>query len=128
VAASFLNSVPLVRQVYATTYPWSLPYRHLTFAAVVLAVIGGGGFVYAGEMWGRLLGRLVGRPRLRRRVVRVGHVLVATWLVLTVWAVTVFLAIPRGLLGGFVADDAAAMEWLRAHVPPGYGGGQRHVR
>jgi hypothetical protein len=47
IVASTLNGVQLVRQVYSATWPWSLPYRHMTFASITLALLAGGGAVLA---------------------------------------------------------------------------------
>jgi hypothetical protein len=104
----------VVRTVYAATYPWSLPFRHMTVAAVPLAVLGGGGCVLVARTWQRGVGRLRGVSQ--RRASRLGRLLVVTWLVLGTWAIAAFLAVPRGLLVGFSRDDAAAMAWLRQHA------------
>lgn len=117
IVSSFLNDIGLVRTVYAATYPWSLPFRHTTVAAVPLAVLGGGGCVALAQTWQRASGRL--RGAFRRRATRLARLLVVTWLLLGTWAVSAFLAVPRGLLVSFSQDDAAAMAWLRQHASPG---------
>src|ERR671933_772342 len=58
IVSSFLNGVGVVRTVYAATYPWSLPFRHMTVAAVPLAVLGGGGYVLVAQTWQRGAGGL----------------------------------------------------------------------
>src|SRR5438445_681741 len=114
VISSFLNFLPPVRFVYAATFPWSLPFRQMTFASVPLVLIAGGGVVGLSGMWSGLLARL--RGATRRRTQRVGRLLVVSWLVLTTWALTAFLAIPRETTASFSDDDAAAMAWLRQHA------------
>ena len=114
VVSSFLNFLPPVRFVYAATFPWSLPFRQMTFASVPLVLIAGGGAVGLSGMWSGLLARL--RGATRRRTQRVGRLLVVSWLLLTTWALTAFLAIPRETTASFSDDDAAAMAWLRQHA------------
>jgi hypothetical protein len=116
VASSFFNDEGVVRMVYAATYPWSLPFRHMTLAAVPLALLGGGGCVAVNELWRQASRRL--RAGLARRATRLARLLVVTWLLLATWAATAFLAVPRGLLASFSPDDAAAMAWLRQHAAP----------
>ena len=117
VVSSFFNDEGLVRTLYAATYPWSLPFRHMTVAAVPLALLGGGGCVAVTELWRRASGRL--RGGAARRATRLARLLVVTWLVLATWAAIVFLSVPRELLASFSPDDAAAMTWLRQHASPG---------
>src|SRR5438128_1963373 len=114
VVSSFLNFLPPVRFVYAATFPWSLPCRQMAFASVPLALLAGGGAIGLGGAWSGLLARL--RGATRRRTQRVGRLLVASWLLLTTWALTAFLAIPRESTASFSDDDAAAMAWLRQHA------------
>jgi hypothetical protein len=114
IASTFFNDIGLVRTVYAATYPWSLPFRHMTVAAVPLAVLGGGGAVAVAHIWRRASSRLHGS--FGRRAGRLARLLVVTWLVLATWAATAFLAVPRGLLVSFSPDDATAMAWLRQHA------------
>jgi hypothetical protein len=118
VIATLFNSVPLVRTVFAATYPWSLPYRHLTFASIGLAMIAGAGWVLAGRWWAGWLGRVRGEAA-QRRLTRIGRILAVTWLALSCWALIVLLGIEAGGDVSFTADDAAAMAWLRANVRPG---------
>jgi uncharacterized protein DUF6541 len=117
VVATFLNGVPLVRSVFAATYPWSLPYRHLTFASVGFGLIGGYGCLLLMRLWTSLRSRFRG-VRAQRLTLRLGRLLVVTWLLLATWALGVFLAIEAGGDVSFTADDAAAMAWLSAHVAP----------
>jgi hypothetical protein len=116
VVSSFLTDQAVVRTVYAVTYPWSLPFRHMTVAAVPLALLGGGGCVALSALWRRASSRL--RGGVARRATRLARLLVITWLVLGTWAASAFLAVPRGLLASFSPDDAAAMAWLRQHARP----------
>jgi len=118
VAASFLNGVPLVRQVYAATYPWSLPFRLLMFATVPITLIAAGGGARLASGWATAVSRVQGSD-MRRRTQRLGRLLVVTWLLLATAAVTYFLSIPRGLLSSFSNDDAAAMAWLKVNAEPG---------
>jgi hypothetical protein len=114
VVSSFLNFLPAVRFVYAATFPWSLPFRQMTFASVPLALLAGGGSVGFAGAWGSVLaGR---RGAARRRLERIGRLLVVAWLLLATWAVTEFLSIPRETTASFSDDDAAAMTWLRQHA------------
>ena len=114
---TFLNGVAVVRTVYAATYPWSVPYRHLTVAAVPLAVLGGAGCVVLTQIWQGAWSRLRGASQRRAR--RLGRLLVPAWLIVATWAVTALLAVAAGLMASFSADDAAAMGWLRQHAAPG---------
>jgi hypothetical protein len=118
VVATFLNGVPLVRTVFAATYPWSLPYRHLTFASIGLALIGGAGCVWLIRRWPAVYARIPG-VRPRRLVLRMSRLLVITWLILSTFLLTYFLSIEAGGDLSFNADDAAAMAWMRANVQPG---------
>lgn len=114
--SSYLNFLPPVRFVYAATFPWSLPFRQMMFASVPLALLGGGGCVLVGRVWSSGVGRLRGASR--RRLERMGRLLIAAWLLLTTWAVIVFVSIPRATVASFSDDDAAAMTWLRQHADP----------
>jgi hypothetical protein len=118
VVATFFNAVPLVRTVFAATYPWSLPYRHLTFASIGLAMLGGAGCVLLVRYWSALRARLPG-VRPRRLALRTGRLLVITWVILSTFLLTFFLSIQAGGDVSFTADDAAAMAWMRTHVQPG---------
>ncbi len=118
IIATLFNGVPLVRSVFAATYPWSLPYRHLTFASIGLAMIAGGGVVLLVTGWSRVVGRFHGEAG-HRRVTRVGRLMVATWLGLSCWGLIVLLGIETSADVSFTSDDAAAMAWMRAHVAPG---------
>ena len=115
VVASFFNGVPLVRDVFAATYPWSLPYRHLTFAVVTLSLLAGGGAILASDAWGRFLERMRS-VAAHRRFERLGRLLVITWLGLSTWALIAFLSIESGADVSYSKDDAAAMAWLRQNV------------
>jgi hypothetical protein len=116
--STFFNGVPLVRTVFAATYPWSLPYRHLTFASIGFAMLGGAGCVLLIRYWAELRARLPG-VRPRRLALRTGRLLVLTWLVLSTFLLGLFLSIEAGGDVSFTSDDAAAMAWMRAHVQPG---------
>jgi hypothetical protein len=116
--ATFLNGVPLVRTVFAATYPWSLPYRHLTFASIGLALLGGAGCVWLMRHWPAVYTRIPGVTP-RRLVRRTSRLLVITWLILSTFLLTFFLSIEAGGDMSFNADDAAAMAWMRANVQPG---------
>jgi hypothetical protein len=118
VIATFFSTLPAVRQVYATTYPWSLPYRQLTFAVVPLTLLAGVGAVRVMRGWSALRERARG-VATRRRLERTGRLLVVAWLLVATTALTNFLLIPRRLLSSFGADDAAAMTWLSENRAPG---------
>jgi hypothetical protein len=115
---TLFNGVPLVRTLFAATYPWSLPYRHLTFASVTLALIGGAGCVMLMSGWSRLRAGVRGEAG-QRRMTRAGRLLVVAWLVVGTWALTYFLSIEAGGDVSFTTDDAAAMTWMRQHVGAG---------
>jgi hypothetical protein len=116
--ASLFNGVPLVRTIFAATYPWSLPWRHLTFASVGLALIGGAGGVWLIQGWGSFRARLPG-VRPKRLAFRLGRLLVITWVIVSTCLLTLLLSIEAGGDVSFTADDAAAMTWMREHVQPG---------
>jgi hypothetical protein len=101
--------------VFSATYPWSLPYRHLTFASTLLALLAGGGAALGIGWWNRLLTRVRG-VAAHRRLNRVGRLLGITWLVLATWALTNFLSFEAGGDVSFTSDDAAAMAWMRQNV------------
>jgi hypothetical protein len=115
VVATVFNGLPLVRSVFAATYPWSLPYRHLTFASLGFALTGGAGSVLLADSWISLRWRLAG-ARPRRIMLRLGRLLVVAWLIVATWLLTFFLSIEAGGDVSFTADDAAAMAWMRSHV------------
>jgi len=115
VIATLFNGLPIVRSVFAATYPWSLPYRHLTFASIGFALIGGGGSVVLGSMWSDLRARARG-VRSRRLLLRLGRLLVVTWALISTSLLALLLSIEAGGDVSFTSDDAAAMGWLRAHV------------
>jgi hypothetical protein len=117
VIATLFNGLPIVRSVFAATYPWSLPYRHLTFASIGFALIGGGGSVVLMEAWSRLRGRFRG-VRVARLLGRLGRLLVVTWMLVSTALLTLLLSIEAGGDVSFTSDDAAAMAWLRLHLGP----------
>ena len=119
VASSLLNSLPVIRQIYAATYPWSVPYRHLTFASITLALLAGGGSVWLAALWAGWLAHLRG-VATRRRLSRTGRLLVVTWALLSTLAIVTLLTPASGRTpGNFTDADAAAMTWLRANAEPG---------
>ena len=119
VAASLFQSVPLVRQVYAATYPWSLPFRHLTFASLPLALVAGAGWVAVSSRWGRWIAGVRG-VNLQRRLARAGRLLVIAWLLVAAWALTFFVAISPPTKSSYSArDDGPAMAWLRSQLRDG---------
>jgi len=117
IVATQLNFIPAVRSVFAATYPWSLPFRHLTFASIGLAMIAGGGTALAAAWWTSLLARVRG-VAARRRIVRVTRLLVLAWLGLSCWALITLLSIETAGDTSFVSDDAAAMAWMASAVAP----------
>jgi hypothetical protein len=117
ILVTFCNGVPLVRTLFAITYPWSLAYRHLTFASIGLAMIAGAGCVLCANWWSALLGRVEG-AKAHRRITRLGRVLVATWLGVSCWGLIILIGLEANAYLSFNADDAAAMAWMRANVGP----------
>jgi hypothetical protein len=115
VALNAFSGVPVLAQIYAITFPWGMHYRLLmlvTVAQVLLA--GAGGVVLVGRLnhwarrptaWGRRLGRLI-------------RLLVLTWVGLTTFGLTEFMASPARAVLGYSADDASAMAWLHQHAAP----------
>jgi len=118
VASTFLNGVPLVRGLYASTFPWSLPFRLLMIVSVALIMLAGQGWVAVGHGWRVVLARLQSAGA-RRRLQRAGRLLVVTWVLLATWSTCVFLSIPAERLTGFSSADAAAMTWLQQHADQG---------
>jgi len=106
----FGNDSPLVRQVYAVTYPWGLMYRLLMVCSVAAALLGAAG--------GVALTRHL-RGRVGARLARAGRVGLGFWVVLSTWALAVFVAIPVPSVSSFGPDDGRAMDWLRQHAEPG---------
>jgi hypothetical protein len=117
-SSSFLIGLPGFRQVYAATYPWSLPFRLLMFATIPITLIAAGGSVSLASGWARVVSR-VKSADMRRRAQRLGRLLTVTWLLLAVAALTLFLSIPPRTLSSFSNDDSSAMGWLRDHAEPG---------
>jgi hypothetical protein len=113
---TFLNSLALVRQVYAFTFPWGMHYRVfmlVTIAQVLLA--GAGGVTLLSGVH-----RLSARPTAwARRLGRLTRLVVVTWVILLIWATTLFLGNPARRVLGYSSDDAAAMAWLRSTGAPG---------
>jgi hypothetical protein len=105
--------LPLVRTLYAITYPWGLPYRLFLVVAVVVALVAAVG----GLQIGRWIEARRFDHRLSARAWRVG---VVAWLIVAPWALGVFVSIPAQEVSSFAPDDdGAAMAWLRANVAPG---------
>jgi hypothetical protein len=117
IIATLFNGLPPVRSLFAATFPWSLPYRHLTFASIGLALIAGAGVVLVVGGWSRMADRLHGEAA-RRRLTRAGRVLVVTWLALSFWALMVLLGTEASSYTSFSSDDAAAMAWMHANLGP----------
>jgi hypothetical protein len=118
VVASFLNGLPLVRDVYAATYPWSLPFRLLMVATIPLALVAGVGAVQLTEVWQFCVSK-VKHPVVRRLTLRTGRVLALTWAIVTTVVLTAFLSPQAERFSSFSSNDAVAMAWLRAHASPG---------
>jgi hypothetical protein len=116
--SSFLNGVPLVAQVFSITFPWSLPYRLVTFATVPLLLLAAGGCLVAFRLWSSALARV--RNRVAHRLtMRMGRLLVVAWALVCCSLMISFVSVPAKLLPSFsAADDGAAMAWLRAHATP----------
>jgi hypothetical protein len=116
VALNGFTGVPLLRQIYAVTFPWGMHYRLLMVVTIAQALIAGaGGVVLLRQVsrwaqqptaWGRRLGRLT-------------RLLIVTWVGLTTAGLVVELAYPASLVLGYGSDDAGAMAWLRDHAEPG---------
>ncbi|MBV9599687.1 MAG: hypothetical protein JOZ87_22925 [Chloroflexi bacterium] len=117
VVVTLFNGVPIVRMFFASTYPWSLPYRHLTFASIGLAMIAGGGCVQCANWWSLRLAH-VRAEKTHRRITRLGRLLVVVWLALSSWALITLIGMEASAYGSFSADDAAAMAWMRANLGP----------
>lgn len=123
-AFSTLNVLTIVRQLYAITYPWGMHYRLLMLVSITHVLLAGLGAVELGRI---VLGRLRRWPAWTaqpqrpsaRRIRRLLTLLAPTWLILTAWALVYSLVLPRQLVDGYVADDEAAMRWLRANASPG---------
>jgi Family of unknown function (DUF6541) len=115
---TFLSEVPLVAQAFAATYPWGQQYRIFMVIAIVQSLLAAAGVL-------ALRNALAGRAKAAgptsgvRRLTRVARVLCATWLLLSIWAITLYISIPAGLVVGYSADDAAAMAWLRTNAAQG---------
>lgn len=102
-----------VRHIYALVFPWAMHYRLLMLVTIAQVLLGGAGAVL-------LLGwldRFSKRPtRWARTLGRAMRLLVITWIGLTAWATTTFLALPAARVVGYSDDDQAAMAWLREHA------------
>jgi hypothetical protein len=119
-----LNTLLTVRQVYAATFPWGMHYRMLMLVAIAQALLSAAGFIALRRLILERLGAwpawtAAPQPTWARRVRRLGRMLVLTWGVLSLAALTYALTIPTRLVDGYSAeDDAVAMRWLRANVRP----------
>ena len=107
-----------MRAIYAATYPWSLPFRFLTFASVTFAVIGGGGWLLCSRVAGRGYSRGWAASPRGGVCTGPGTALVVTWLLLSTWAMIVLMEVSRAERASFSSDDAVAMAWLRANAEP----------
>jgi hypothetical protein len=108
--------VEAIHQVYAALFPWGMHYRLFMIVGFCQALLAGAGAVW---LLGAL-GRLFGRPGFwGPRVARLSRLLAVTWVLVMLFATTVFMQYPTGLVLGYGPDDAAAMAWLKANVPPG---------
>jgi hypothetical protein len=103
--------LPLARTAFALTFPWGMAYRLLMLVAVGLALLGG-----AGGVW---LVAQIGHRTRSPRAMRLGRVLLGTWVVLTAWALTIELQLTGNAVNTMSGDDVAAMAWLREHAQPG---------
>jgi hypothetical protein len=113
---TFFSSVPLIRQVYASVFPWGMHYRLFMVVAVVQVLLAGAG----GMVMVRWLGRRASTPGLAARLLRTTmRVLVPSWLALAIVSMTVFMMYPTGQVLGYTTDDVAAMTWLRQNAAPG---------
>jgi hypothetical protein len=123
IALSFalLNSIPLVRAVYAATFPWGMSYRTLIVVGIAQSLLAGAGLVVLAckvrSRW-TLHGSAKPPSATRRRVGRLARLLVITWGLLAFSALVFTLSITRVVVG-FTDDDDAAMRWLRANASPG---------
>jgi len=116
---ALLNSLPLVRSVYAATFPWGMSYRTLIMVAIAQSLLAGAGAgIVARAVRTRWRANSTLPPSAtRRRVGRAARLLIITWGLLTFWALVFTLSITRVVVG-FTDDDAAAMRWLRANAAP----------
>jgi hypothetical protein len=113
IAFSLLLDVGLIRQAYATTYPWGQQYRTLMLVGLAQVLLAAAGAVAGLRLLWRWTARAGAGPRRVRRTVTL---LTLSWFGLMVWSMYAFVAFPAELVLGYSPDDAAAMRWLRENA------------
>jgi hypothetical protein len=119
-----LIGLPMVRSLYAATFPWGMHYRLFMLWVIPQVLVASLGGTRATRALSQALRRrawwTATRPGLAvRQLRRLGPLLVVVWLLLGTFAMTIFQMGPTSEVIGYVADDAAAMAWLRQHATPG---------
>jgi hypothetical protein len=111
--------LPIVRTVFVLTFPWLADYRPRQIAVVFASILAAGGLSVGLGYLARLRRKLVGRPATFRRLA------MACALVLAFFAegsaVSVYKRVAQAVAeqNVYVADDGAAMAWLKQNVRPG---------
>ncbi len=111
---ALLQSMPLVRSVYAATFPWGMSYRTLIVVAIGQSVLAAAGAV-AVVGWLRRWHAARRDGAARRLMGKAARLLAITWGLLALWALVFTLSITHVVVG-FDEHDAAAMRWLRANA------------
>jgi hypothetical protein len=102
---------PLLRTLYAVTFPWSQEYRLMYVAVLALTLVEGAGVV--------ALAQLLGHPVLPGRARRLVVVAAGATLVVSAVALMALVRVAADMINTFGPEDAAAMDWLRQHAEPG---------
>jgi hypothetical protein len=102
---------PLLRTLYAVTFPWSQEYRLMYVAVLALTLVEGAGVV--------ALVQLLGRPAVPRRVRRLVVVASGATLVVSAVGLMALVRVAAETTNTFGPEDMAAMDWLRQRAEPG---------
>ena len=111
--------VPVINRVFALTFPWLVDHRPRQIAVTLAALIEAGGLLSALAMLRAWRPRYLAGPHVWRRTVLACALLIG--FVAEGSAVTIYKRLVNDIADQnlYLADDNAAMTWLRQHARPG---------
>jgi hypothetical protein len=117
-AVGFLDIEP-VRRLYALSFPWLVHHRPPQLVVMFASVLVGGGLLQVVGWFWSLRSRLIDRPAAWRRMALVSGALLLFFAEGS--AVTIFKTLDAVISeqNVYLADDRAAMTWLRQNADPG---------
>lgn len=117
-AVSFID-VPPIRWLYVVTFPWLVHHRPPQVLALFASLLVSAGLVsVAGWAWSARV-RMAGYPNAWRRLAIVGGALLLFFFEGSVVSIFKTLDAVIADQNVYLADDRAAMAWLRQHALPG---------